>query len=183
MCVCFDLRSLFKIIKIIVAYHRQNRKDDWFDNLRQLQKIVLNLCWQSRKLSCVRFIFCTAISNLASLDAQQLPIYLPSLHSNYKITFRVARRYTRHLRMSLERVCLCSIYRSSLRHSHRNVGRRATMRSGKINYVLLGCSSQTENGVFRWIDWSGRLIRACKIANSLNSTYIEVHLIRHVVLA
>lgn len=33
------------------------------------------------------FMFRTAISNLASLDAQQLSIYLPLMHSNYKITF------------------------------------------------------------------------------------------------
>lgn len=60
----------------------------WLAKLTRFEKFRRsNLSCDIRVNLALCFIFRTAISNLASLDALQLPIYLPLLHSNYKITF------------------------------------------------------------------------------------------------
>lgn len=93
----FDARLLLFIIEGIDLVNLKNYANDH-----------LNLCWQSRKFNCVCLIFHIAISNLASLDAWQFPIYLLLLHSNYKITSHVPRRCIGTFGC-LEHVCLCSI--------------------------------------------------------------------------
>lgn len=95
-----------------------------------------NLRYYPRKLGSARFMFRTAISNLASLDAQQLPIYLPLMHSNYKITF--ASRVGVPASSDVSRTCLLMIDISLLfTTSHRNARERATSRAFRWNKLCL----------------------------------------------
>lgn len=137
--------------KIIIA-HRAKIEGIDFVNLKNYANDHLNLCWQSRKFSCVCLIFHIAISNLASLDAWQLPIYLLLLHSNYKITSHVPRRCIGTFGCLLNMFAYVR-YRSSLRHSHRNVGRRATMRYGenKLRFTWMLKPNWKRNFLLNWL--------------------------------